>query len=213
MSQESVLSKVILPVVEVIFTLLGFVCKVELGEFPKCTESKHRESTRQTCHGAATTFDRAFEQLAMYILHVLKYGDKLMLGRCTCDDSSLRQHVPTASRLQLHLVHKVLYTVAIEDAVTVNEQHEQVVVAAEVILVYSIDKSERLLLTAAFAAVRETRNSDSTSTVSDVDTPGERFECDEDAELLDGSQVQLVFLFAVERQEDMQAAWRVLEVA
>jgi hypothetical protein len=106
-----------------------------------------------------------------------------------------------------------LYTVAIENAVTVNEQHEQVVVATEVILVYSIDQSECLLLTTAFAAMREARDGDSTATVSDVDTPGKGFESDGHTELSDSPQVQLILIFAIERQENVQAAWRILTVA
>jgi hypothetical protein len=193
----------VLPIIEVIFTLLGFVCEVKLGEFSKRTEAKHCKSTRQASHSAAATFNSALEQLAMYVLHVLEYRDKLVLRGGTRDDSGLSQHVPTASRLQLHLVHEILYAMAIENTVTVDEQHEQVVMAAEVILVYSIDQSESLLLTAAFAAVREARNSDSTATVSDVDTPGKGFKCDGYAKLFNSPQVQLILIFAVERQENV----------
>jgi hypothetical protein len=203
MGEESILSKMVLPVIKMIFALLGFVCEVELGEFSKSTEAQHGKSTGQAGHSATTTFHSALKQLTMHIFHVLEYRDELMLGRCACDDTRLRQHVSTTSRFQLHLVHEVLYAVAIENAITVDEEHEQVIVAAKIILVYSVDKAECLLLTASFATVREARDSDSTATVSDVDAPGKGFECYGHAELLDRSQIKLVLVFAIERQKDM----------
>jgi hypothetical protein len=79
-----------------------------------------------------------------------------VLGRCACNDPCLRQHGSATSWLQLHLVHEILYTVAIENAITVDEKHEKIVVSAKIVLVHSIDEAERLLLAAALAAVRET---------------------------------------------------------
>jgi hypothetical protein len=121
MGKKPVLSEMVLPIVEVILTLLGFVCEVEFGELTESTEAKHSKRTGQTGHGATTTLHCALEQLSMDIFHVLEHSDKLMFGCCTRDDSCLRKHVPATSWLQLHLVHKVLYTMAIEDAVAVDE--------------------------------------------------------------------------------------------
>jgi hypothetical protein len=86
-------------------------------------------------------------------------------------------------------------------------------VSAEIVLVHSIDKAECLLLAAALAAMRETRNSDATATVSDVDTPGECFQRNGDTELLNGTQVQLVLILTIERQEKVQTAWGILAVS
>lgn len=121
MGEKSVLSEMVFPVVEVILTLLSFVCEVEFGKLAKGTKAKHRERTRQASHSATATLYRALEQLTVDVLHVLEHGDKLVFGCCTRDDSCLRKHVPATSWLQLHLVHKVLYTMAIEDAVAVDE--------------------------------------------------------------------------------------------
>jgi hypothetical protein len=41
MGEESVFSEMVLPVVEVILTLLSFVCEVKFGELSKGTEAKH----------------------------------------------------------------------------------------------------------------------------------------------------------------------------
>jgi hypothetical protein len=124
MGQESVLPEMILPVVEVIFALLGFVREVELGELSKGAEAEHSKCTGQASHSATATFYCTLKQLAMYIFHVLEHSDKLVFGRRTCDDPCLRQHISTTSRLQLHLIHEVLYAVPIENAVAVNEKHE-----------------------------------------------------------------------------------------
>jgi hypothetical protein len=86
-------------------------------------------------------------------------------------------------------------------------------VSAQIILVHSIDEAESLLLTASLATMRETGDSDSTTTVSDVDTPGERLQCDGDTELLNCPQVQLVLIFAIVREEDVKTAWRILAIS
>jgi hypothetical protein len=148
----------------------------------------------------------------MDIFHVLKHSDELVLSRRTCDDTRLREHVPAASWLQLHLVHKILYTVSIKNAIAVNKQHEKVIVATEVILVYSIDEAECLLLAASLAAMREAGDSNAAATVSNIDTPGKGLQCDGNTELLDGPQVQFVLILAIERQENVEAAWRILAV-
>lgn len=212
MGEKSVLSEMVLPIVEVILTLLSFVCEVELGELSESTKAKHGKRARQASHSTAAAFHCALEELPVDIFHVLEHSDKLMFGCCTCDDTRLRKHVPAASRLQFHLVHEVLYAVPIKDAIAVNKQHEEVVVSAEVVLVHSIDEAECLLLTASLAAMREARNSDSAATVSNVDTPGEGLQCDWNTELLNGPQIQLVLILAIERQENMKAAWWILAV-
>lgn len=84
--------------------------------------------------------------------------------------------------------------------------------SAEVVLVHSIDKAECLLLTASLATVREAGDSDSATTVSNVDTPGERLERDRDTEFLNGPQVQLILVLAIERQENVKTAWWILAV-
>src|SRR4051812_50176827 len=121
MGKESVFSEMVLPIVEVIFTLLSFVREVELGKLPKGTEAKHGERTRQASHSSTATLYCTLEQLAVDVFHVLKYSDELVFSRCTCNYSCLRQHGAATSRLQLHLVHEVLYAVTIENAITVNE--------------------------------------------------------------------------------------------
>ena len=84
--------------------------------------------------------------------------------------------------------------------------------STEIVLVYSIDEPKSLLLTAALAAVSETRNSNSATTIGDIDAPGERLQRDWHIKLLDGPQVQLVLVFAIERQENMETAWWILAV-
>jgi hypothetical protein len=149
----------------------------------------------------------------MNIFHILQHCDELVLGRCACDDSCLSEHISATSRLQLHLVHEVLYTVPVENAVAVNEKHEQIIVSAEIVLVDSIDEAECLLLTASLAAMRKSGNSNSTTTVGDVDTPRKCFERDWHTKLLNGPQVQLVLVFAVEGKENVEAARRILAVS
>ena len=84
--------------------------------------------------------------------------------------------------------------------------------SAKVVLVYSVNEAERLLLAAPFAAMREARDSNPAATVSNVDTPGERLQCDGNTKLLNSAQVQLVFILAIERQENMKTAWWILAV-
>jgi hypothetical protein len=86
-------------------------------------------------------------------------------------------------------------------------------VSAQIVLIHSIDEAECLLLAASLAAVRETRDSDSAATISDVDTPGEFFQRNGDTELLDGTQIQLVLILTIERQEDVKTAWRILAIS
>lgn len=72
MGEESVFPEMVLPVIEMILTLLSFVCEVELGELSKGTEAKHSKCAWQTSHRAAATFYRALEQLTMDVFHVLE---------------------------------------------------------------------------------------------------------------------------------------------
>ena len=126
-----------------------------------------------------------------------------MLGRRAGNDSCLRKHVSTTSRLQLHFVHEVLNAMAIKNAIAVYEEHEQVVVPAEIVFVNSIDEAERLFLAVAFAAIRKTRDRDSTAEIGDVDASWKRFERYWHAQFFDGPQVELILILAVEREEDM----------
>ena len=75
--------------------------------------------------------------------------------------------------------------------------------SAKVVLVYSVNEAERLLLAAPLAAMREARDSNPAATVSNVDTPWKGLQYDGNTELLNGSQVQFVLILAIERQEDM----------
>ena len=124
MSKESILSKMILPVVKVILALLGFICKIELGELSESAEAKHCKSTGQAGHSTAATLNCPFEELTVNIFHILQYSDELVLDSRTRDDPRLRKHVSTTSRFQLHLIHEVLYAMAIKNTVAVDEEHE-----------------------------------------------------------------------------------------
>jgi hypothetical protein len=126
-----------------------------------------------------------------------------MLGGRAGDDPCLRQHVSTTSGLQLHFVHEVLYAMAIENAITVYEEHEQVVVSAQIVFVDSIDETKRLFLTISLATMRETRNRDSTPAISYVDAPWERLKCDRHTQFFDRPQVELVLILTVEREKDV----------
>jgi hypothetical protein len=193
----------ILPVIEVIFALLRLVGEVELGQLSKSAETQHGEGARQACHSATATLDCPFEQLTVDVFHILKYGDEVVLGSRAGDDSCLCQHVPTTSRLQLHFVHEVLNAMAIENAIAVDEEHEQVVVPAKIVFVDSVDETERLFLAVSLAAMRKTRDRDSTPAIGYVDAPWEGLECDRHTQFFDGPQVELVLILAVEREEDV----------
>jgi hypothetical protein len=69
--QEPVLAQVVLPVVEVILTLLRLIGKIEFGQLSKSAETKHGEGARQACHRTAATLHSSLEQLAVNILHIL----------------------------------------------------------------------------------------------------------------------------------------------
>lgn len=197
--QESILTKVILPIVKMIVTLLGFVCEVEFGELSESAEAKHCKSSRQAGYGTAATLNRPFEQLTVNVFHVLQHSDKLVLDGSARDNPCLRQHVSTAPRFQLHLIHEVLYTVAIEDTIAVDEEHKQIIVSAKVVLVNPINEAESLLLAVSLAAVRESRDRDSTATIGNVDAARESLKCDGHTEFLNCPQVKLVLVFAIKR--------------
>lgn len=71
MGQESVFAQMVLPVVEMIFTLLGLVGEVELCQFSKSAETQHGEGAGQACHSATATLYRSLKKLAVDVLHVL----------------------------------------------------------------------------------------------------------------------------------------------
>jgi hypothetical protein len=201
-----------LAVVEEVIALLGLVGEVVLGHLTECRESKHSKRTRQTSDSTATGLDRTLEQLTMDVLHVLKQGNKRVLLRGRRDDTSLRQHVLLAARLEFHLVHEVLDASLVKDTIGVDEKDEQVVVALDVLAVDLVDELEGPLLAMALTTVGETRHSDTTAAVDDIDGLGVRIKGERHTELLNGVQVQLVFLVSVEGEEDVKTGWRVLAV-
>ena len=121
------------------------------------------------------------------VFHILEKGDERVLFSCRRNNTSLSQHVLLAARLEFHLVHEVLNASLVEDAVGVDEEHEQVVVSLEILGVNLVDELEGPLLA-----------------VTLIDRLGVCVERKRDAELLDGVQVKLVFLVSVEGEEDVQ---------
>jgi hypothetical protein len=146
------------------------------------------------------------------VLHVLKQSNKRVLFGGRGDDTSLRQHVLLATRLEFHLVHEVLDASLVEDTVRVDEKDEEVVVALDVLAVDLVDKLEGPLLTMTLATVGETGDGDTTATVDDINGLGVRVEGKRHTELLNSVQVQLIFLVSVEGEENVKAGWRVLAI-
>lgn len=176
MGQEPILSQMILPIIKVILALLRLVSKVELRQLPERTKPKHSKSTRQASDSTAATFDGAFEKLTMDILHVLQQSDQLMLNSRAGDYPRLSQHIAITTRFELHLVHEILNAMGVEDAIAVDEQHEQIIVPAKVVLIDAIDQFERFLLAASLPAVRESGHRDSTPAIGYVDADREGFQ-------------------------------------
>jgi hypothetical protein len=56
--QKSVFAQMILPVIEMIFTLFRFVGEVELGQLSESAETQHGEGARQACHSATAGHER-----------------------------------------------------------------------------------------------------------------------------------------------------------
>jgi hypothetical protein len=146
------------------------------------------------------------------VLHILEKSDEGVFLGGRRNDTSLGQHVLLAARLEFHLVHEVLDTGLVEDTIGVDEEHEQVVIALDVLGVDLVDELESPLLAMTLTAVGETGDGDTAATVDDIDGLGVRVEGERHTELLDGVQVQLVFLVSVEGEEDVQARRRVFAV-
>ena len=140
----------------------------------------------------------------MDVFHILEKGDERVLFSCRRNNTSLSQHVLLAARLEFHLVHEVLNASLVEDAVGVDEEHEQVVVSLEILGVNLVDELEGPLLAVTFTTVGEAGDGNAAATVDDIDGLGVCVERKRDAELLDGVQVKLVFLVSVEGEEDVQ---------
>lgn len=166
--QPPILSQMTFAVVEEILALLCLVRKVEFGHLPKCREPEHRQCAGKTGHSAASTLNGTFKELTMDVFHVLQHCDQLVLLGRARDNAGLRQHVVLAARLQLHLIHEVLDAVLVQDAIAVDEEHEQIVVSAKVPLIDFVDQPECLLLTTPFSAMGETTARDTTSPVGYV---------------------------------------------
>jgi hypothetical protein len=211
-SEPTILAQMALAVIEEIVALLGLVSEVLLGHLAECGKSKHSKGTGQTGDGTAAGFDGTFEELTVNVFHVLKQSDERVLLRGRRNDTGLRQHVLLAARLEFHLVHKVLDACLVEDTVGVDEQDEQVVVALDVLAVDLVDELEGPLLAMTLTAVGETGDGDTAATVDDIDGLGVRIKGERHAELLNGVEVQLVFLVSVEGEEDVEARRRVFAV-
>lgn len=168
----------ILPIVEMILALLRLICEIKLRQLTKSAEAKHGERAGQASHCAAAALNRPLKQLAVDIFHVLEDGDEPMLDRGTRNDARLGKHISIAAGFQLHLVHEVLYAMRVEDTVTVDEEHEEIVIPAKVVLIYTIDKAERLLLAATLASMWESRHCDAAAAVGNVDTSRKRLKGD-----------------------------------
>lgn len=175
MRQEPILTKAILPIIKMILTLLCLISEVKLRQLPKSAEPQHSKSARQASNSTAATLNRPLKKLTVNVLHVLQQRDQLVLDGRAGDDARLRQHGAVAARFELHFVHEVLDAVGVEDAVAVDEEHEQVVVAAEIVLVDLVDQFEGFLLAASLAAVREAGDGDSTAAEGNVDADWEGF--------------------------------------
>jgi hypothetical protein len=201
-----------LAVVEEIVALLGLVSKVVLCHSAESRESKHSKGTGQTGNSSATRLDRALEKLSVNVLHILKKGDERVLLRGGCNDTSLGQHVLLAARLEFHLVHEVLNAGLVKDTIRINEEHEKVVVALEVLGVNLVNELEGPLLAVALASVGETGDGDATATVDDVDGLGVGIESQRDTELLNSVEVEFALLVSVKGQEDVQAGRGVFAV-
>lgn len=148
----------------------------------------------------------------MNVLHILEKGDERVLLGSRSDHTSHGQHILLASRLQFHLVHEILDADFVENAVRVNEQHEQVIVALEIFRVDLVDEFECPLLAVSFSTVGEPRNGDTAATIGHIDGLGVRIKSERNTKFLNGVEIELVLLVAVERKEDVQTRRRVVAV-
>jgi hypothetical protein len=150
--------------------------------------------------------------LTVDVLHILEESDEGVLLGSRRNDTGLSQHVLLGAGLQFHLIHEVLNAALVQNTIGVDEEHEQVVVALDVLGVDLVDELEGPLLAMALATVWETGDSDTTATVDDINRLGVGVEGKRNTELLDGVKVQFILLVSVERQENVKAGRRVLAV-
>lgn len=211
-SEPAIFAEMALSVVKEVVTLLSFVGEIVFGHPAEGGESKNGQRTGQASNSTAARFDRSLEKLAVDVLHILEKGDEGVLLRSRGDDTGHGQHILLASGLQFHLVHEVLNADLVEDTVGVDEQHEEVVVALEILGVNLVDELESPLLAVTLSSVGETRDSDAALAVRHIDRLGVRIEGEWNAKLFDGIEVEFVFLISIERKEDVQAGRRVVAV-
>lgn len=121
------------------------------------------------------------------------------------------QHVLLVLRTELHVVHEVLNTDIVEDAIGVDEEYKHIVSEYDVLRVHLIDQGECHLLAVSFSPMREATDGDLGSSIDDVDADrwllelgnSERFEC---------SQVKLIDLITIETEKDVDGSRRVIAI-
>lgn len=204
-SEPTILAQMALAVIEEIIALLGLVGEVILGHFAESRETKHSKSTGQAGDSTAARLDGTLEKLAVDVFHILKQSDERVLLGGRSNDTSLSQHVLLATGLEFHFVHEVLNASLVEDTIGVDEEHEQVIVALDVLGVNLVNELESSLLAMTLSTVGESGDSDTAATVDDIDGLGIGVESEWYTKLLDGVEVQLVLLVSVEGEEDMEA--------
>lgn len=122
------------------------------------------------------------------------------------------QHVLLVLRTEFHIVHEVLDTDLVENAIGVNEEYEHVVSEVNILRVRLIDLGESHLLTVSLSSMRKTRYGKLRSAVLYVEAGRYIFGEVCDPERSESSEVQLVHLVAIEAEEDMDCLRRIVTV-
>jgi hypothetical protein len=101
---------------------------------------------------------------------------------------------------------------SIQNTIRVNEENEEIIVSLEILCINLVNKLESLLLSTSFPAMYKSRNSDTTASVNNIDTPRVRIQSQGNSELLNGIKVQFVFLVAIKGEKYVHARRRVFAV-
>ena len=194
MSEPAILAQMALAVIKEIVTLLSLVSEVVFGHFAESREAKHSQGTRQAGDRATARLDCTLEKLAVDILHILKQGDERIFLGSGCNDTCLSQHVLLAARLEFHFVHEVLDAGLVENAVRIDEEYKEVVIALEILGIDLVDELEGSLLAMALATMGKAGDGDTAAAIDDINRLGVRVKSKRYTELLNGIQVQFRLL-------------------
>jgi hypothetical protein len=103
-----------------------------------------------------------------------------------------------ASWLELHLVHEILDTHFVQNAIRIDEEQKQIIVPAQILGVNLVDEFERFLLARSLSSMPKARDRDSAAAIGDVDALWVRLQSDWHTKLFDSVEIQLILLISIE---------------